>query len=401
MTSVATEAWVAELVECARRRIPFYRRHLEGLDGADLAALPTFDKRALAGFGRFPITAGGADGAYRVLATSGTTGDRLCVAFDRADWDRVATWLGMVGTEAVIGPGDALLNTHCYGLWVGGPALDLLAQRTGAALVPIGPDNPAVVLQFLADGIGTAISATPSYLRRLVETALSTGFDLKATGLRAGFIGAEPAEEPLRDRLREHLPEGFQWIELYGLTETGGPSVACAPDPAVAELALNLVDFRIEVLSTSADVPVGEGEVGELTITTRRPGCRTPLIRYRTRDLVRVAAGSPGEPMRLSRILGRADQSLKVCGVLIYPSSVSEIVTGLMSADSEWRAVVNRTGEEDELVIEAEAAPDDCRAVERAFDERIGLCVEVRSVERGALGRSHGKTQRILIGSTS
>ena len=323
---------LAEVVRRAVARVPFYREHLAGADPTDFGSLPSFDKRMTERWGRFPLSAGGADGAHRVLATSGTSGDRLWVAFDRQDWERTGAWLERAGRSADMGPGDVLVNTHCYGLWVGGPALDQLAHRTGACLVPVGPDDPARVLELLADGVGTAISATPSYIRRLVEAADAAGFDLARTPLRAGFIGAEPAEQALRDGLSARLPEGFRWVELYGLTETVGPSVAFSPDPAVAELALNVGDFRVEVLDLSADEPVPFGAVGELTITGRWPDSRTPLIRYRTRDLVRATAGDPRAPMRVSRILGRADHSLKIGGVLTYPSSVAEIVSDILPA---------------------------------------------------------------------
>lgn len=328
-------------------------------------------------------------------------GDRLCVAFDRHDWDRVAAWLEEVGRGTGVGPGDVLLNTHCYGMWVGGPALDLLAHRTGACLVPLGPDDPARVTEFLGDGVGTAISATPSYLRRLVEAADAASFDLARTGLRVGFIGAEPAEQPLRDKLLSRLPNGFRWIELYGLTETGGPSVAFAPDPSVAELALNMDDFCVEILDPKLDDHVPFGEVGELTITSRWADSRTPLIRYRTRDLVRATAGSSTAPTRISRILGRVDHSIKICGVLVYPSSIAEIVTGLLPPSAEWHAVVRRQDEDDELLVEAEAPPGVCQAIEEAFRDRLGLCVPVRSIPSDTLERSRAKTRRILVESSS
>lgn len=395
------EAWVDELVGSATARLPFYRRHLAGADRSSLASLPTFHKRMTAGHGRFPLSAGGAPGAYQVVATSGTSGDRLCVAFDKRDWDRVGAWLEQVGQRVGLTPSDVLLNTHCYGLWVGGPVLDLLAHRAGAGLIPLGPVSPAVVVQFLADGVGTAISATPSYLRRLVETAEATGFDLAATGLRLGFIGAEPAEPPLRRKLLARLPDGFRWIELYGLTETGGPSVAFAPDPAVPELVLNTGDFRIEVLDLEADEPVVPGAVGELTITTRTADCRTPLIRYRTRDLVRATGGDPAAATRISQILGRADDALKVGGVLVYPSAVAEIMSEMLPASAEWRALLQRREPDDELSIEAEAAPGLCQAVELAFQDRVGLGVAVTPAPAGALARSLEKTQRILVDSSS
>jgi 4-hydroxyphenylpyruvate dioxygenase len=394
-------AWIQELVGSARASIPFYRDHLAHVDASSLASLPSFDKAMTSKYGRFPMSIGGAPGAHRVLATSGTSGDRLYVSLDEGEWERTANWLGAVGRRVGITPEDVLLNTHCYGLWVGGPALDLLANRCGAGLIPLGPVPPEAVLELLADGVGTAISATPSYLRRLLEIAHATGFDLTTTPLRLGFIGAEPAEGALRRKFLSQLPEGFSWIELYGLTETGGPSVAFAPDPTVAELELNVADFWVEVLDPTADRAVPLGEVGELTITTRRTDGRTPLVRYRTRDLVRVTAGEAEAPMRISRILGRTDDSLKVGGVLVYPSALAEIMSELMPATAEWRALVIRREPDNELLLEAEASPDLCRTVEKAFRDRVGLSLTVSSLQEGVLARSREKTKRILIDSAT
>lgn len=394
-------AWSEALVRTASERVPFYRQRLEGADASAFHSLPTFDKSSTPGHGRFPITAGGAPGAHRVLATSGTSGERMYVAFDQDEWNRTARWLEQVARRVGVTSEDVLLNTHCYGLWVGGPALDLLANRAGAGLVPLGPMAPSIVLELLADGVGTAISATPSYLRRLIETADSSGFDLRSTSLRFGFIGAEPAETALRQKLLSFLPSGFRWVELYGLTETGGPSVAFAPDPDVPELELNTREFLLEVLDPSADRAVAPGEVGELTITTRRTDGRTPLIRYRTRDLVRATAGPAEAPTRISRILGRVDHSLKIGGVLLYPSAITEIMSELLPATAEWRATVHRRGEDDELLIEAEASTEICQSVERAFRSRIGLGLTVSPAGMDTLTRSREKTQRILIDSAS
>lgn len=389
------------LVESAMARIPFYRDHLAGADHRNLAALPSFDKHQTAGYGRFPLSAGGAAGAHRVAATSGTTGDRLYLAFDRGDCDRVGRWLQTVGRQVGLGRDDVLLNTHCYGLWVGGPVLDLLAHGTGACLVPLGPGSPAGMLHLLTAGVGTAISATPSYLRRIVEAAEAAGVDLTASELRLGFIGAESAEPALRAKLLARLPPDFRWVELYGLTETFGPSVAFSPDPEVGELMLNTGGFRVEVLDLEADVPVGPGEVGELTLTSRDANGRSPLIRYRTRDLVRITGGSPSEPTHISAILGRADDALKIGGVLMYPTAVAQIITEILPPTSEWRGMVHQYEADNGMIIEIEGSPQTTQSLERALSERVGLDVTVMSVTPGSLARSMHKTQRILVESVS
>jgi phenylacetate-CoA ligase len=398
-TSTAT--WVENLVSTAVARVPFYRDHLGSADTSSLDSLPTFTKRMTAGYGPFPLSAAGPAGAYRVVATSGTTGERMYMAFDREDWERVGDWLADVARRIDFSSRDVLLNTHCYGLWVGGPVLDLLASRASACVVPLGPAPPSAVLHMLANSVGTSISATPSYLRRLVEAAEATGLDLTETGLRFGFIGAEPAESSLRRKLLSFMPPGFRWVELYGLTETFGPSVAFSPDTDVAELTLNTRDFHVEVLDPAADIAADADTVGELTLTTRSPETRSPLIRYRTGDLVRVTAGDLVAPTRISRILGRADDAVKVGGVLMYPSAVAEIISAVLPPSAEWRAVVRSRGPDHELLVQAEASAQVCQTLETAFSERVGLDVSVLPTERDAFTRSLEKSRRVVFDTSA
>jgi phenylacetate-CoA ligase len=116
---------------------------------------------------------------------------------------------------------------------------------------------------------------------------------------------------------------------------------------------------------------------------------------------VRAVAGSAAAPTRLSRFLGRADQSLKIGGVLVYPSAISEILSEHLPPTSEWRAVVRRNGEDDELIVELEASRDACLVVEKAFRDRVGLTATVRPLQADEFSRSREKTPRILIDSDS
>jgi phenylacetate-coenzyme A ligase PaaK-like adenylate-forming protein len=112
---------------------------------------------------------------------------------------------------------------------------------------------------------------------------------------------------------------------------------------------------------------------------------------------VRAVAGSADGTSRLSRILGRADHSLKIGGVLLYPSAVSEIMAEMLPPSAEWHAIIKREREDDELLIEAEASRAVCDAVARTFRDRIGVGLTVTPLAGEAFTRSREKTQRLFI----
>ena len=55
---------------------------------------------------------------------------------------------------------------------------------------------------------------------------------------------------------------------------------------------------------------------------------------------------------------GRADDALKIGGVLLYPCAAAEIMAELLPPAAARRAVVHRAGDDDELVIEVEGSLD-------------------------------------------
>ena len=186
---------------------------------------------------------------------------------------------------------------------------------------------------------------------------------------------------------------------MYGLTETGGPAVAFRPDPDVEVLAVNTDDFLIEVLEVNVDRPTPHGEVGELDdhhARHRRPDTLGALSHPQSGP--RCGRPRRGADARVAHP-GRADDALKIGGVLLYPCAAAEIMVELLPPAAEWRAVVHRAGDDDELVIEVEGSLDLCRDVDRAFRERIGLGLSVEAREPGSLARSLEKTQRVLVAS--
>jgi phenylacetate-CoA ligase len=86
---------------------------------------------------------------------------------------------------------------------------------------------------------------------------------------------------------------------------------------------------------TGAARPLKDGAEGELVYThlTRRAA---PLLRFRSRDHVRVSVGtcSCGRTAPRVRCIGRTDDMLIVRGVNVFPTAVREVVSGFAPAVS-------------------------------------------------------------------
>jgi len=146
---------------------------------------------------------------------------------------------------------------------------------------------------------------------------------------------------------------------------------------------------------------VAPGEVGELTVTAFREA--TPLIRYRTRDLARALDGRDRSGLpRISPIVGRIDDALKVRGALVYPSVIEELIVSRLDVGAEWRIELSRrSGSLDVLAITVElddAAPDAAIRLDElvaAVHHRTLVRPVVQAVPIGTLERFSGKARRV------
>lgn len=390
------------LVRRAVATVPFYEAHLGELVAAgrpvSLGELPTFTKATLSGWGRFPLGALPMGACARVAATSGTTGPRLFVGYSPADWAAMAAKAGRVAAHVGLGPGDTLLNVLGSGLWVGGPCFDELAHAAGAGLFSPGPTGPEQVFEWCQAFPLTAITCTPSYLRLLVERAEAAGVDPASLGLRLAFVGGEGASAALRRHVGDAFGPGLRWTEMYGSTEVGGAVLGYgSPEPGFGS-SLNIATDRyvVELLAVDEDRPAGPGEVGELTVTSFNEAC--PLIRYRTRDLAQLLEGrdSSGLP-RVTTILGRIDDALKVRGALVYPSVIEELLVAGLPGGSEWRIELTRDAAAlDVLTIRIETDdPARCAEVAAAVHHRTLVRPVVHAVPYGTFERFSGKAKRV------
>jgi len=339
----------------------------------------------------------------RVHASSGTTGKPTVVGYTKADlanWsDLMARSLACAGAK----PGDIIHNAYGYGLFTGGLGAHYGAERLGCTVIPMSGGGTERQVLLLKDFAANVLCATPSYALNIAEVAGQMGVDLRQTALRIGVFGAEPWSDAMRRDLQERL--GVKAVDLYGLSEILGPGVACECHVAQEGLHGWEDHFLFEVIDPETLQPLPRGEAGELVITTLTKEA-LPMIRYRTRDITRLA----DEPcacgrthVRIMRVTGRSDDMLIIRGVNVYPSQLEAILLSLPGLSPHYQIVLTRQGALDEAGIEVELAPDSSEADRRAkarevahhIKSIIGVTCDVDIKAPGDVPRSQGKAVRV------
>jgi phenylacetate-CoA ligase len=258
---------------------------------------------------------------------------------------------------------------------------------------------------------------SPLWLMTLVNVAQSHGIDPKRDWkLRLGLFGGQSVSAALRDELEAAMPPGFMAANIYGSTESGGPNhaISCPWSHDRDEMHLINEDTLLtEILDPVTLEPVEPGQTGEIVFTTLEREA-SPVVRWRTRDLVKLAerayecpCGRSAFPL-IGRIVGRSDDMLKVRGTIVFPSQIEDCIASLPSTVNEaWQIYIDR---EDRVLEEAivaverrDASNEDTeavrQAVERAIHGRLGIRVRVEVHPEGALPRYEAKAVRVIVRS--
>jgi phenylacetate-coenzyme A ligase PaaK-like adenylate-forming protein len=404
---------LAELLRRLGKQSPFYQRRLAdaGVDPAagitldDLAGLPFTTKADLWEHYPWGMLAVPREQVVRVHGSSGTGGRPTLVAYSRADlalWAEVcARSLGCAGA----GPGTVVHNGYGYGLFTGGLGVHAGAELMGCTLVPVSGGQTARQVTLIRDLRPEVLCCTPSYAARLGEAIAEAGIPREEVSLRVGIFGAEPWSEAMRGQLEASL--GLRPLDIYGLSEVIGPGVSCECVEAAAGLHVNEDHFLVEVVDPASGAPLPPRTNGELVFTTLTKEAM-PVLRYRTGDIASLDP-SPcacGRTLvRMSKVLGRADDMLVIRGVNVYPSEVEAVLLAEPALGPQYLLVVDRTAAMPSLVVvceQAEAGGGDRRertrdSVAATLQARLALRSEVHVLPPGTLPRTEvGKVKRVV-----
>ena len=393
-----------------------------GMEPRDLAAtgalahVPMLQKSDLRAHYPFPFLTVRPDQVARFCATSGTTGLPMLFGLSHLDCDELLPWqLGRIFRTVGIHPGDRVYQGYGYGLWIGGVAMDLALKPFGAVNFGIGPGRGELVVDWLRDHAYAACTMSPLWLMTLVGIARARGIDPRRDWqLRTGLFGGQSVSTAFRTQLEAEMPDGFLAHNIYGTTEAGGPVVGISCPHSHADDEMHLINedtVLTEVLDPITLQPVAPGEVGEIVVTTLDKEA-SPVVRWRTRDLVRLSdrpydcpCGRLGLP-RIGRIIGRSDDMLKVRGVMVFPSQVEDVIASVGGTVKEaWQIYVDRSDIVlDQIVVAVERRRGCAQSLEELQKEigglmraRLGIGCRVECHEEGTLPRYESKAVRVLI----
>ncbi|HMQ71677.1 MAG TPA: AMP-binding protein [Rubrivivax sp.] len=384
-------------------------------DRASLAAMPTLEKADLRARYPFPMLTVPGESVARFCATSGTTGLPVLFGFTRHDWEvTLVQQMARIYRAVGVAPGDRVYQGYGYGLWIGGSAMDVALNAYGAVNFPVGPGRAELMLQWLVDHAYTVTTMSPLWLMTLITQARKAGFDPRTQWrLRIGLFGGQSVSATFREEIEAQMPPGFRAYNIYGATESGGPnlSVSCPHSHAHDQMHLiNEDSVLTEILDPRTLEPVAPGEIGEVVFTTLDKQA-SPLLRWRTHDLVRLAArpydcacGRRAYPL-ISRLVGRSDDMLKVRGVMVFPTQVEDVIAGVQGLAKEaWQIYIDGDGhslDQMEIAVErlaaAAASADDLVAeVHARIKARLGLNCTVTCHPDGTLPRYEAKATRVI-----
>lgn len=393
----------------AYENVPFYKKKFDeaGVKPSDLKSLKDLSKfpftvktdlRDNYPFGMFAVPR---EDVVRVHASSGTTGKPTVVGYTQKDIDTWATVVARSIHAAGGRSGDICHISYGYGLFTGGLGAHYGAEKLGCTVIPMSGGQTAKQVQLIMDFKPRIIMVTPSYCLNIADELQRQGVSAEECPIEIGIFGAEPWTNEMRSTIEQRM--GIDAVDIYGLSEVIGPGVAqeCVETkdgPTIWE-----DHFYPEIVDPETGEVLEDGEEGELVFTSLTKEA-FPIIRYRTRDLTKLLAGTARTMRRFKKITGRCDDMMIIRGVNVFPSQIEEILLKQEQLSPYYQCELIHKGNMDGLVVNVEANPQTsdqdrqqlAKQVQKQIKDFIGTSAEVNIVPENTIPRSQGKAQRVV-----
>ena len=402
------------IVDYCYNNVPFYNKSLTeaGVTAdkiktlSDIQYIPFTNKADIRDNYPFGLFAVPQKKIVRIHASSGTTGKPTVVGYTKNDID---TWSDCVARMCVavgVTDEDVAQISFGYGLFTGALGLHYGLEKIGASVIPVSSGNTQKQAMLLKDFGSTVLVSTPSYAMYMSEVAHEMGISNDDIKLRIGLFGSEGCTNELRDLIEKGF--GLFSTDNYGMSELMGPGVS---GECVERDGLHIAEdhFLAEIIDPQSGTPLGEGENGELVITTlTKEGI--PLLRYRTKDITRLnyqTCKCGRTHARMDKVKGRSDDMLKIRGVNVFPSQIESVMANIEGISPHYQLVLTRRNYTDYLEVKIELVDasllENFQGLEALRQSAVsklrtvlGIDAKVTLVSPKSLERYEGKAKRIV-----
>ena len=402
------------LVDYCIDNVPFYRERLTklGINGdkiktlSDIQYIPFTTKADIRDNYPYGLFAVPLKNIVRIHASSGTTGKPTVVGYTRNDLNNWSDCVARLCVAVGVNDEDIAQISFGYGLFTGALGLHYGLEKIGCAVIPVSSGNTQKQAMLLNDFRTSVLISTPSYAMYMSEVAHEMGYKNSDLNLRIGLFGSEGCTMELRDKIEKGF--GLFSTDNYGMSELMGPGVS---GECEYRCGLHFAEdhFLPEIINADTGDVLGEGDKGELVITTlTKEGI--PLLRYRTKDITTITY----EPCkcgrthaRMDKVSGRSDDMLKIRGVNVFPSQIESVLAQIEGISPHYELILTRKNYTDYLEVRIEINdPQLLDNYGRLEDLRnhavaqlktvLGISAKVTLVAPRTIQRYEGKAKRIV-----
>ncbi|ARP73302.1 AMP-dependent synthetase [Streptomyces pluripotens] len=345
---------LAELIRFVRRNSPFYRdlyAHLPSTTDrlAELPLVPQVDFWRANSPGDNRLLTAPLHEAV-VFRSGGTTGSPKFSFYTRTEWREFTTAFGAGLVNAGLRPGHRVADLFYAGdLYASFSfVLDSLHRAPVANVrLPLGGAAPwestaATLEEFQVQ----VVAGTPTTLCSLAERLVAAGRQLPHVELL--FFGGECLFGDQLPQLRAAFPKARARSLGYASVDAGLLGEAVPGDDPRVHRAFTPYTV-VEILDDDSDRSVADNRVpGRLVVTDLRRRLM-PVLRYPAGDRAEWVDREAG----VFRLLGRAEEGVRVGPVSLYTQDVHDIVTAADAAGevTGLQLVVQRSNGRDGLVL--------------------------------------------------
>lgn len=289
------------------------------------------------------------------VTSSGTLGLPVTFALTDDDLNRLAYNEAHSFVVTGIGAGETMqLMTTLDRRFMAGLAYFLGARELKCGIVRVGNGIPELQWDTINRVKPTTCVVVPSFLIKLAIYAQQNDIDhTKSTLKRAICIGEALTDDkgnntPLAQQIKNLWPN-LELFSTYASTEMQSSFTECSYHNGTHQP----IDLVIVELLDENNMPVKEGEQGEVTITTI--GVKgMPLLRFKTGDICykytsKCKCGRSS--MRLSSVLGRKGQMIKLKGTTLYPPAIYNVLDNIAEIENYVVEVFTNSLGVDEILI--------------------------------------------------